>query len=67
MSIQHPGADVTTQFGGKFGELRRAGLHALMASTALIAYCLKIPSSGRFSMIEVEHSTQALPALYSTT
>lgn len=31
------------------------------------ASCLKIQSSGRFSMIEAEHSTQSLPALYSTT
>jgi hypothetical protein len=37
MSIQQPRAHVTTQYRGKFGELRRAGLHALMAGTALIA------------------------------
>lgn len=34
---------------------------------ARTAECLKIPSSGRFSIIEVAHSRKSLPARYLTT
>jgi hypothetical protein len=42
-------------------------LRSAIALKPSTPYCLKIPSSGRLSMIEVEYSTESLPALYSTT